>query len=97
MELYIPREDGSASPAEIGGFTDWMSVLCPVREGGRDASGEGVRDVERNDGDQDLKLFRMLDLEGKRKKFFFWPDMLVANKEVFSGMKLTVAYSVAKS
>ena len=56
-------------------------MLCPVREGGRD----GARDGERDDGDQDLKLSRMVDLDGKRRNFLFWPDMLVASKvTVFS-------------
>ena len=45
-----------------------------MREGGRDGSGEGARDGE--PGNQDLKL----DLDGKRKRFFFWPDMVVASK-----------------
>ena len=63
-----------------------MCVLCPVREGGRDGSGEGARDGERNDGDQNLKLSRMLDLDGKRTNFFFWPDMLGGCKQVFRGM-----------
>jgi hypothetical protein len=35
-------------------------VLCPVREDGRDVSGEGARD-----GDL------MVDLDGKRSMFFF--------------------------
>ena len=54
-------------------------MLCSVREGGRDDSGEGARDGEPNDGEwlnQDL----MVDLDGKRRKFFFWSDMLVASK-----------------
>ena len=49
-------------------------MLCPVGEGGRDDSGEGARDGEPDDGEwfnRDL----MVDLDGKRSKFFFWPDM----------------------
>ena len=51
-------------------------------ESGRDVSGEGARDGEPDDGERfnrDLKLSRMVDLDGKRKKLFFWPDMLVAS------------------
>jgi len=33
-----------AGAAERGGFTDWMSVLCPVGEGRLDVSGEGILD-----------------------------------------------------
>ena len=59
-------------------------MLCPVGEDRRDVSGEGGRDGE-PDGDgewfkKDLKLSRMVDLDGKRRKLFFWPDMLVASK-----------------
>ena len=52
-------------------------MLCPVREGGRDDSGEGALDGEPDVGkwfNQDLMV------DGKRKSFFFWPDMLVASK-----------------
>ena len=45
-------------------------MLWPVLEGGRDGSGEEAPD----DGNKDLKL------DGKRKSFFFWPDMVVASK-----------------
>ena len=41
-----------------------------MREGGRDGSGEGARDGEPDNGNQD----------GKRKRFFFWPDMVIASK-----------------
>ena len=58
-------------------------MLCSVWEGGRDVSGEGARNGEPDDGNQDLKL----DLDGKRKKLFFCLDMLVASKcsVMFSG------------
>ena len=58
-----------------------MRVLCPVQEGGGDDSGEGARDGKPDDCEwlnQDL----MVDLGGKRRKFFFWPDMLVAKRGV---------------
>ena len=61
-----------------------MCVLCPVREDGRDVSVEGALDAE-PDGDgerfnKDLKPSRMVDLEGKRRKLFFCPGMLVESK-----------------
>ena len=61
-----------------------MCVLCPVREDGRDVSVEGALDAE-PDGDgerfnKDLKPSRMVDLEGKRRKLFFCPGMMVESK-----------------
>ena len=56
-------------------------MLSPVLEDGRDGSGEGARDDEPDDGE--LRRFskdRMVDLDGKRRKLFFWPDMLVGSK-----------------
>ena len=50
-------------------------MLCPVREVGRDVTGDGARDGELDDGKQDVKLSRI-----NRRRFFFWPDMLVASK-----------------
>ena len=52
----------------------------PVREGGRDVanSGEGAREGEPEDGNQDLNLSRIVHLDGKQGNFFFWPGMLVA-------------------
>ena len=47
-------------------------MLCPVREGGRDVSREGDRVGDLDDGEwlnQDL----MVDLDGKRRRFFLWP------------------------
>ena len=49
-------------------------------EDGRDGSGEGARDDD--DGEwlsNDLKPSRMVDLDGQRRKLFFWPDMMVAS------------------
>lgn len=60
-----------------GGSTDWM---CPVREGGRDGARLAARGKP-DDGKRDLKLSKMVDLDGKRKNFFLSPDMLVAIDE----------------
>ena len=62
-------------------------MLCPVREGGGDDSGEGARDGEPDDGEQ-FNQDLMVDLDGnlKQRKFFFWPDMLLVAsiaKQVF--------------
>ena len=54
-----------------------MCVLCPEREDGRDVGGEGARDGDGEWFSKDLKLSRMVDLDGKRRKLFFWPDMVV--------------------
>ena len=59
-----------------------------MREGGRDVCGEPeeARDGEPDDGNQDFKLFKMVDLDDKRGNFFFWPDMLlVASKQCSAG------------
>ena len=40
-------------------------MMFPVREGGRDVSGEGAQDSEPDDGKHDLKQSRMIHLEGK--------------------------------
>ena len=58
-----------------------MCGLCPVREDGRDGSGERARDGEPDDGEwssKDLKVSRMVDLDGQRRELFFWLDMMVA-------------------
>ena len=43
----------------------------PVREGGRDVanSGEGAREGEPEDGNQDLNLSRIVHLDGKQGNF----------------------------
>ena len=57
--------------------------MCPVRDVGRDVgrdvTGDGARDGEPDDGKQDVKLSRI-----KRKRFFFWPDMLNCCKQVMN-------------
>jgi hypothetical protein len=73
-----------------------MCVLCPVLE---DGSGEGARDDEPDDGElrrlsKDLKPSRMVDLDGKRRKLFFWPDMLVVSKDVLFSRIPTVVCTV---
>ena len=69
-------------------------MLCPVtsvREDGRDVCGEGARDGEPEDVGfskdlklsrtvDDLKLSRVVDLDGQERNLFFWLDMLVASK-----------------
>ena len=45
-----------------------------MREGGRDVNGEGARDGEPDDGEC-FNLDLMVDLDWKRRKFLFWPDM----------------------
>ena len=51
-----------------------MCVLCSVGESRRDDSGEGARDGEL-DGGERFNRDLMVDLDCKRSKSFFWPDM----------------------